>query len=154
MKLQFDLWLRLARTDREALTKLILLSGLSCEFLATFDKSTLDGIIERFVASSDWPVIEQAIRVDLSADVREQARKISAATLLITAKFDQIVPDVYSEELTYLIPRAKRFEIHSGHLSFLEKPFDLASALLRFYENPTGNDLQLVELGLRRRLFL
>ena len=88
MKLQFDLWLRLARTDRVALTKLILLSGLSCEFLATFDKSTLDGIIERFVASSDWPVIEQAIRVALSADVREQARKISAATLLITAKFD------------------------------------------------------------------
>ncbi len=154
MKLQFDLWLRLAHTDRVALTKLILLSGLSRAFLATFDESTLDGIIERFVASSDWPVIEQAIRVDLSADVREQARKISAATLLITAKFDQIVPDVYSEELTYLIPRAKRFEIHSGHLSFLEKPFDLASALLRFYENPTGNDLQLVELGLRRRLFL
>ena len=138
MKLQFDLWLRLARTDRVALTKLVLVSGLSCEFLATFDKSTLDGIIERFVASSDWPVIEQAIRVALSADVREQARKISAATLLITAKFDQIVPDVYSEELTYLIPRAKRFEIHSGHLSFLEKPFDLASALLRFYETPTG----------------
>ena len=109
MKLQFDLWLRLARTDRVALTKLILLSGLSCEFLATFDKSTLDGIIERFVASSDWPVIEQAIRVALSADMREQARKISAGTLLITAKFDQIVPDVYSEELTYLIPRAKRF---------------------------------------------
>ena len=138
MKLQFDLWLRLAHTDRVALTKLILLSGLSRAFLATFDESTLDGIIERFVASSDWPVIEQAIRVDLSADVREQARKISAATLLITAKFDQIVPDVYSEELTYLIPRAKRFEIHSGHLSFLEKPFDLASALLRFYEKPTG----------------
>src|SRR6266849_8327730 len=94
MKLQFDLWLRLAPTDRVALTKLILLSGLSRAFLATFDESTLDGIIERFVASSDWPVIEQSIRVDLSADVREQARKISAATLLITARYDQIVPPV------------------------------------------------------------
>jgi 3-oxoadipate enol-lactonase len=153
MKLQFDLWLRLARTDKAALPKLIVLTGLSREFLATFDESTLEGIIERFVASSDWPVIEQAIRVDLSADVREQARKISAQTLLITAKYDQIVPPVYSEDLSCLIPGAKRFEIHSGHLSFLEKPFDLASALLRFYES-LPDDLQLVELGPRGRLFL
>jgi len=31
-----------------------------------------------------------------------------------------------------LIPTAKRAEIHSGHLSFLEKPADLASAMLTF----------------------
>jgi 3-oxoadipate enol-lactonase len=130
MKLQFDVWLRLARTDKVALTKLLLATGLTREFLATFDESTLDGIIEGFVASSNWPVIEQAIRVDLSVDVREQARKISAKTLLITAKYDQIVPPVYSEDLSVLIPGAKRFEIHSGHLSFLEKPLELASALL------------------------
>ena len=83
-------------------------------------------------------MIEQAIRVDRSLDVREQARKISVETLLIAAKYDQVVPPDYSEELGNLIPGSKRLEIQSGHLSFLEKPFDLASALLRFYEKPTG----------------
>jgi pimeloyl-ACP methyl ester carboxylesterase len=69
--------------------------------------------------------------------VREQARKISAETLLIAAKYDQVVPSVYSEELGNLIPRSKRLEMHSGHLSFLEKPLELTSALLGFYQEST-----------------
>jgi pimeloyl-ACP methyl ester carboxylesterase len=138
MKLQFDVWLRLACADKVALTKLFLANGLSRDFLSAFDESTLDGIIESFVASSDWPVIERAIKVDRGLDVREQARKISAKTLLIAAKYDQVVPSVYSEELGNLIPGSKRLEIHSGHLSFLEKPLELTSALLGFYQESTG----------------
>ena len=132
MRLQFDLWLHLARTDKIALGKLLLVSGLSREFLSAFDKSTIDGIIKNFVAASNWPLIEQNIKVDLAVDVRKQARKIKAPTLSITAKYDQIVPPFYTQELTDLIPCAKSAEIPSGHLSFLEKPGDLASAMLTF----------------------
>ena len=132
MGLQFDLWLHLARTDRIALGKLLLVSGLSPEFLSVFDENTIDGIIQSFVAISDWPLIEQNIRVDLALDVREQAKKIKAPTLSITGKYDQIVPSFYTQELADLIPSAKRVEIPSGHLSFLEKPTDLASAILPF----------------------
>jgi 3-oxoadipate enol-lactonase len=136
MKLQFDLWLRLARTDRVALTKLILASGFSCEFLSAFDEPTLEGIIGSFVASSDWQQIEQAIDVDLSVDVRKQAQMIEVATLVITAKHDQIVPPTYSKDLTALIPHAHEVEINAGHLTFLEKPQDLASAILSFCHAP------------------
>jgi 3-oxoadipate enol-lactonase len=132
MRLQFDLWLHLARTDKSALAKLLLVSGLSREFLSAFDQNTVDGIIQSFVAMSDWPQIEQNIRVDLAVDVREQAKKIKAPTLSITGKYDQIVPPFYTQELADLIPTAKRAEIPSGHLSFLEKPADLASAMLTF----------------------
>jgi 3-oxoadipate enol-lactonase len=132
MRLQFDLWLHLARTDKIALAKLLLVSGLSREFLSAFDENTIDGIIQSFVAMSDWPLIERNIRVDLAVDVREQARKIKAPTLSITGKYDQIVPPFYTQELADLIPSAKRVEIPSGHLSFLEKPDDLASAMLTF----------------------
>src|SRR5262245_3921964 len=132
MRLQFDLWLHLARTDKIALTKLLLLSGLSREFLSAFDANTIDGIIQSFVAMSDWPLIEQDIRVDLAVDVREQAKKIKAPTLSITGKYDQIVPIFYTHEFADLIPSAKTAEIPSGHLSFLEKPVDLASAILTF----------------------
>ena len=138
MRLQFDLWLHLARTDKIALGKLLLVSGLSREFLSAFDENTIDGIIQSFVAMSDLPLIEQNIRVDLAVDVREQARKIKAPTLSITGKYDQIVPPFYTQESADLIPNAKRVEIPSGHLSFLEKPVDLASAMLTFLleENP------------------
>jgi pimeloyl-ACP methyl ester carboxylesterase len=132
MRLQFDLWLHLALTDKIALGKLLLVSGLSREFLSAFDENTINGIIQSFVAMSDWPLIEQNIRVDLAVDVREQVKKIKAPTLLITGKYDEIVPPSYTEELADLIPTAKRAEIPSGHLSFLEKPVDLASAMLTF----------------------
>jgi len=132
MRLQFDLWLHLARTDKIALAKLLLVSGLSREFLSAFDENTIDGIIRSFVAMSDWPLIEQNIRIDLAVDVREQAKKINAPTLSIAGKYDQIVPPIYTEELADLIPGAKKAEIPSGHLSFLEKPADLAAATLTF----------------------
>jgi pimeloyl-ACP methyl ester carboxylesterase len=82
--------------------------------------------------TNDWPLIEQNIRVDLAVDVREQARKIKAPTLSIIGKYDQIVPPFYTQELADLIPTEKRTEIPSGHLSFLEKPVDPASAMLTF----------------------
>ena len=132
MRLQFDLWLHLARTDKIALGKLLLVSGLSREFLSAFDEPTIGGIVQSFVAMSDWPLIEQNIRVDLAVDVREQARKVKAPTLSITGKYDQIVPPFYTQELADLIPAAKTTEIPSGHLSFLEKPVDLASVMLAF----------------------
>jgi 3-oxoadipate enol-lactonase len=132
MRLQFDLWLHLARTDKIALTKLLLVSGLSRDFLSAFDEPTVDGIVQSFVAMSDWPLIELNIRVDLAVDVREQARKIKAPTLSITRKYDQVVPPFYTQALADSIPAAKTAEIPSGHLSFLEKPVDLASAMLTF----------------------
>jgi 3-oxoadipate enol-lactonase len=102
MRLQFDLWLHLARTDRIALAKLLLVSGLSREFLSAFDENTIDGIVQSFVAMSDWPLIEQNIRVDLAVDVREQTKKIKAPTLSIAGKYDQIVPTFYTQELADL----------------------------------------------------
>jgi 3-oxoadipate enol-lactonase len=129
MNLQFKLWLRLASTDKVAFTKLLLVSGLSPVFLSGFDEPTLNGITDNFIASTDWRPVEPTIKVDLSVDVREYAAGIKTPTLLITAKHDQIVPPAYSDNL---VPDAKTLELDSGHLIFLEKPVELASAILSF----------------------
>jgi pimeloyl-ACP methyl ester carboxylesterase len=129
MNLQFKLWLRLASTDKVAFTKLLLVSGLSPGFLSAFDEPTLNGITESFIASTDWRPVEPTIRFDLNVDVREYAARIKTPTLLITAKHDQIVPPAYSKNL---VPDAKTLELDSGHLIFLEKPVELASAILLF----------------------
>jgi pimeloyl-ACP methyl ester carboxylesterase len=94
----------LASTDKVAFTKLLLVSGLSPGFFSAFDEPTLNGIIENFIASTDWRPVEPTIRVDLSVDVREYAARIKTPTLLITPKHDQIVPPAYSENL---VPDAK-----------------------------------------------
>jgi pimeloyl-ACP methyl ester carboxylesterase len=97
--------------------------------LSAFDEPTLNGIIENFIASTDWRPVEPTISVDLNVDVREYAARTKVRTLLITAKHDQIVPPAYSENL---VPGAKTLELNSGHLIFLEKPVELASAILSF----------------------
>jgi pimeloyl-ACP methyl ester carboxylesterase len=110
--------------------------------LSAFDEPTLNGIAEKFIASTDWRPVEPTIAVDLSVDVREYAARIKAPTLLITAKHDQIVPPAYSQNL---VPDAKTFEVDSGHLIFLEKPVELASAILSFCQSqqdyPIVNEL-------------
>src|ERR1700719_3513619 len=97
MNLQFKLWLRLVGTDKVALATLLLVSGLSPGFFSAFDAPHLNGIIETFVASTEWHPIEQTIRVDLSLDVREYAARIKTPTLLITVRHDQSWNTAYSE---------------------------------------------------------
>src|SRR5260370_40390170 len=99
MRLELDLWLDLGGTDKIAFGKLLLMSGLSREFLSAFDQNTIDGIIQSFVPMSDCPLIEQNIRVDLAVDVREHARKIKAPTLSSTGIYDQIVHPCYTQAL-------------------------------------------------------
>ena len=111
------------------------MSGLSPGFLSKFDEPTLSGITEDFIASTDWRPVDQTIRMDISVDIREYAARIKTPTLLITAKHDQIVPPAYSENL---VPYAKTLELTSGHLIFLEKPVELASAILSFSQSQAG----------------
>src|SRR6201994_4554184 len=141
MNLQFNLWLRLVSTDKVAFTKLLLVSGLSPAFLSAFDELTLNGITENFIASTDWRPIDQTIKADIGVDIRDYAARIKTPTLLVTAKHDQIVPPAYSENL---VADAKTLELDSGHLIFLEKPVELASAILSF-----SNDKQVPSLEIR-----
>jgi 3-oxoadipate enol-lactonase len=135
MNLQFKLRLRLASTDKVAFTKLLLVNGLSPGFLSAFDEPILNGITENFIASTDWRPIDRTIRTDISVDVRKYAARIKTPTLVITAKHDQIVPPAYSENL---VPDAKTLELNSGYLIFLEKPVELASAILSFCQWQAG----------------
>ena len=133
MKLQFNLWLDLLRTDRIALTRLLLLTGPSRDFVSNMDEDTMAAAIQAFAASSDWESIQHAIRLDLNVDLRDH--KIAAPTLLITAKHDRIVPEFYSQQLARLAVGVQRAEIDSGHLSFLEQPAPLATTISSFVDS-------------------
>jgi pimeloyl-ACP methyl ester carboxylesterase len=135
MKLQFNLWLDLLRTDRIALTRLLLLTGLSRDFVSNMDEDTTAAAIHAFATSSDWESIQHAIRLDLNVDVRDHIRRIAAPTLLITAKHDRIVPEFYSQQLAGLLVGVRRAEIDSGHLSFLEQAAPLATTISSFVDS-------------------
>ena len=75
MKLQFNLWLDLLRTDRIALTRLLLLTGPSRDFVSNMDEDTMAAAIQAFATSSEWESIQHAIRLDLHVDVRNHIAK-------------------------------------------------------------------------------
>jgi len=149
MKLQFNLWLDLLRTDRIALTRLPLLTGLSRDFVSNMDEDMMAAAIHAFATSSDWESIQRAIRLDLNVDLRDHIRRIAAPTLLITAKHDRIVPGFYSQQLARLAVGVQRAEIDSGHLSFLEQPAPLATTISSFVDSLAARNPAVIESVLR-----
>jgi len=54
LKLQFELWLDLLRTNREAFLKLLLLSGLTPTFVSMLGTSAIQDMIKAYVPLANW----------------------------------------------------------------------------------------------------
>jgi len=118
MSLQFKLWLRLVSTDKTAFLTTAAGERPEPGYFSAFDRPTLDGIIENFIASTDWRPVEEIIGIDLSLDVREYARENQEPG---AADYGNARSDRATGLLGESDPGAKTIELDSGHLIFLEK---------------------------------
>jgi len=89
------------RQDIAALGKLLLVSGLSREFLPASNENTINGIIQSFVAMSDWPLIEQNFRVDL-AGLCGAGQKDQGTDIINRREVRPDVPSFYTRDLAHL----------------------------------------------------
>jgi 3-oxoadipate enol-lactonase len=78
LKLQFELWLDLLRTNREAFLRLLLLSGLTPAFVSSVGASTIEDMIKGYMPLANWEGITRQVELDLAVDVSEQARSITS----------------------------------------------------------------------------
>jgi pimeloyl-ACP methyl ester carboxylesterase len=70
-------------------------------------------------------------------DVREQARAISAPTLLVWGDRDTLVPSALADEWRRAIPQARLVVLEGvGHVPMVEQPDAFAQALLDFLDEP------------------
>lgn len=130
--LQFELWRDLIRTDREAMARLLLLTGFSPDFLAAMDASTVVQATQQIVATNNWDGMARQVELDLTIDVRDQAGRITKPALVIGGVHDHMVPLAHARSLSQLIPNARYLEIETGHLATLERPEAFAQAVLEF----------------------
>jgi pimeloyl-ACP methyl ester carboxylesterase len=131
-RLQFELWRDLIRTDRQAMARLLLLSGFSPDFMAKTDNDFVSQTLKQLVATNNWEGMARQVELDLSIDVEDQARRIEKPALIIGCTHDVMVPPAHSRRLASVIPNARYVEINTGHLSTLERPDEVSETLLDF----------------------
>jgi len=138
--LQFEMWRDLIRTDRRAMARLLLLTGVSPDFLAAMDAAAIAQAIEDIVETNNWEGMARQVELDLTLDVRDRARRIAQPALVIGCVHDQMVPPAHSRSLAALIPQAHYVELETGHLSTLERPDALAETILAFVHQHRAPD--------------
>ena len=130
LKLQFELWLDLLRSNREAFLRLLLLSGLTPAFVSNVGTSMIEDMIKGYMPLANWEGIMRQVELDLAVDVREQARSVTNPTLVIDCAHDQIVTQ--TRELAASIPGSTCQHINAGHLAYFEGAEEFISLATEF----------------------
>lgn len=130
--MQFELWRDLIRTDRRAMARFILITGFSPDFLSGLGNTAIGTAVDEIVANNNWEGMARQVELDLTIDVRDQARRIAKPALVIGCIHDHMVPPVHARELAALIPGSRYVEMATGHLAPLEKPDQFAGLVLDF----------------------
>lgn len=133
MRVQFDLWQALARTDRTQLARLLLLNGVSERFFAASDPSLVETVLARF-ATGLAPGSDRQAALDAIVDIRACLPAVRAATLVIGLAQDRLVPPAHCRALAQAVPGARYEEIDCGHLVMLEQPERLLERIERHLE--------------------
>jgi 3-oxoadipate enol-lactonase len=119
-QLQFQHWAHLARTDPDALARLMLLTGFSRDFLSGI--GDLEAVVIEMVAGSNWDGIARQSELDLRVDVSGDLGAVRAHTLVIGNRFDQMVDPAASEALANGIEGAVLAWVEGPHLALMETP--------------------------------
>ncbi|CAB3805440.1 alpha/beta fold hydrolase [Pararobbsia alpina] len=133
-KMQFELWRDLIHFDCKSMARLVLLTGFSPDFLSGLGDAAVNENIETIVRSNNWEGMARQVELDLTIDVRDQARRIVKPVLVIGCTHDYMVPAAHARQLAALIPGARYAEMETGHLAPLEQParfIEIVSDFLR-----------------------
>lgn len=128
-QLQFGLWHDLIANDREAMARLILLTGFSPAFLSSLSSEELAKRQAAILKFTQWEGMLRQTELDLRLDIRDQLGGITAPTRVIACGQDQMVPPALVRALADSLGCTDYLTLDSGHLVPLERPQELATAI-------------------------
>ncbi|WP_406494527.1 alpha/beta hydrolase [Streptomyces sp. NBC_01604] len=128
-RLGFQLWRRLADVDPELYSHYISLLLFTPGFLADLDEETFTSSVGGIEVSEG--TLRQ-IELGLDVDIRDLLPRVTAPTLVVGCRHDQLVPVQHSRELHEAIADSTYLEIESGHLAPAEAPDELVDAIQKF----------------------
>ena len=128
---QFGLWQHLQETDVRALAEMLALTGFSPAYLSGRPGKAVEKAIANTIATLA-PGFSRQCELDRRIDLTATLPEITAATLVIGATVDQMVPIEHALALADGIPGAQFAELRTGHLSIYERPDLLAETVTAF----------------------
>ncbi|MFG1214587.1 alpha/beta hydrolase [Xanthobacter flavus] len=131
-QMQFGLWNDLIRTDREAMARLVLLTGFSPVFLSSLGHGGISEAAAAIAAETDWAGIARQVDLDLSVDVAEAARRMDKPVLVIGRTHDHMVPPDEARSVAAAIPGARYVDLPTSHLAAIEQPGAFTELLREF----------------------
>jgi 3-oxoadipate enol-lactonase len=131
-QIQFGLWRDLIQTDRNAMARVLMLTGFSPDFLLSLDEKGMADALEGIQAGTDWEGMARQVELDLCVDVTSDARRVTCPTLVIGSRFDNMVPPAYARATAAAIGGARYVEMAAGHLALLEQPAEFLALLRGF----------------------
>lgn len=129
-------WQAMARAGIPELAEFTVYTGYSPNYLAGLASDVFDAWIAR--ARKLWSnpdlfrLMDLNRRIDLSGDMAA----ITAPTLVVVCRQDQMVPVKHSRELFGAIEDARYAEIDSGHAVVQERPIELYFLIDKFVDDP------------------
>ncbi|SHE57552.1 alpha/beta fold hydrolase [Streptoalloteichus hindustanus] len=128
-QLHFDMWRRLGSTDPGLLVRFLTLSGFSPGYLSGLGHQ---GLAQLLAGSSPAPGVLRQADLDLRADIRDRTHLVTAPTLVVGNRQDQMVPVEHTRALHEAIAGSRYVELDSGHLVLFERPDELVGIVREF----------------------
>lgn len=136
MRMQFDVWRRLAAHDRRGFCEMAMLTGFSPAFVAALDAATAETLLLAGLEGNRWDGIMRQIELCAAVDLRDVLPRIVQPTLVLGCAQDHMVPPAHARELARQIPGARHVQIDSGHLLPIEQPGLLVNMVREFLVAP------------------
>ncbi|MGW1989523.1 alpha/beta fold hydrolase [Embleya sp. NPDC001921] len=114
----FTVWKRLGRSDVEAFSRTVTMTGFSRGFLNTIGRDAVEAMLPNMPPT---PGTLRHVDYDLTADIRPLLPRIQARTLVVGCLRDATVPIEHSRALHAAIAHSAYVEIDSGHVVMFEK---------------------------------
>jgi 3-oxoadipate enol-lactonase len=128
VRLQFNLWQHLLRTDRPAAARFLTLTGFSAAFVAGVPDAELDTMLNDMVTTFPDGMAALA-ELDTRVSIADDLALVNVPTAVLGMTEDHMVPVAGPRRLAAAIEHATYAETPSGHLVIYERPDLVLQAL-------------------------
>lgn len=132
IRLQFEVWQQLIRSDPATFARLILLNGFSRGFLSGFSDIQINEWVELICKTNRWDGMLRQVELDARVDINPLLPKITSPTLVIGCIQDHIIGPEPARDIAAAISGSRYAELDAGHLAPFERPDELLALINDF----------------------